>query len=223
MPEVVRLVWVVLAVVVGAGGGKHVRADEEDPLQHASPAVTRNRTLQDILNKLALEYAPTLGDTENTSVHGCEHTELVGIKVLAEQLTRFQSGVDEALRLANLLNVLYLATPSSSNTRSDNYLGPGKLLTGKTYTTEDPAPPHYYTGILEALAKESLQVQDMIVSLGIVFVRGEFREGSDLWGTAAWRDSEGRGAIGSVATLYNSKYDSRHEPGTGWFTELQYR
>lgn len=215
----VSLVLAVLVVVVGTGGGKHVRADEEDPLQHAAPAVTRNRALQEILNKLATDLPPTsLSTTEK-----CEHEQLNEVKIHGEQVARFSDGIEEALRLTNLLNILYLSPLSSSFSIETGGSQPLHGLHRYNLSGSNVASagrPIYSTELISALASSSLQAGASITTLGIAYLRGQSPLGDGLWGSSVWTDDRGNIIHNNIADSYNYQYDNSKTAGTRWFAEI---
>ncbi|KAF2357564.1 hypothetical protein FHG87_011678 [Trinorchestia longiramus] len=121
-----RCVVTVLVVGLLSGVSLLVGADEEDPLQHASEAVTKNRTLHEIL-KIFAELDPPVASDSPFKNEPCNHTELEDLDVPSDQTSRFKDGLLGALRLTRLLNALYLSPSHPDFLRSSERGSSGHL------------------------------------------------------------------------------------------------
>jgi len=191
-----------------------IRADEEVPLRHASATVTRNRTLQDIINKLHLQIPPNEKDGVE-DFESCQHLQLEDYKVPLDQVKRFENSTRVALKLSNLLNALYLSvTAKDSNARHRN----SRNLTASVL--------YYPPAVIEAVVRDALDSEPRILSLGVAFVRNSyFRTStqSQHFGVLGWRNRLGKILVGDLARIYGNSYDDSQVPGTRWFTEILYR
>lgn len=235
---VFTVLWICVSVFV--------RADEEDPLQHASVAVTRNRTLHDIL-KLLSEEGPAVSE-DNLKDDYCNHTQIEDLVVPGDLTARFKAGLLGALRLTKLLNALYLSPSNSSllssRRRDKSYLrsrqkrawdrfAPSATensdkFDGRGFRRRKPRHPDKELAsdeahVLKEILRVFLNAEISIVTLGLAFVREEAPIPGSLWGTYAWRDDQDRIVIGNLASLYSHQYDDEQIPGTKWFTEILQR
>ena len=190
-------------------------ADEEDPLRHASAAVIRNKTLEALLIRVQQQKPP---ESHGIGPRACQHTQMEDLEVPLDKVKSFKESVDASLRLANLLNALYLSDPPQETSLEN--------LNGNFYTRRVTLYPPQ---VIEVLVKDILETHTKIVSFGVAFVKGKYNRSSSqqgfyhYFGVLGWRNQSGSVVLGNLADVYNNTYDDDQQPGTRWFTKFMYR
>lgn len=198
---------IILLWLLYIGGSQ---SDEEDPLQHLAQVAAKERQLTDVLkllHKATEKDEEEVEDENNKKTEPCKH-KVLELKITKGQVHIFKEGKKSALRLSNLLNNLFLATPSHK---------------GISVT--------YPSNVFYALVRAALEGEHSLVSIGIAFLRGEFKSTFDssedtkhgeLFGAYAFKQKS-RVLVRDLAALYNNSYDHSDVEGTQWFTHLTYR
>ncbi|XP_050734081.1 probable G-protein coupled receptor 158 isoform X2 [Eriocheir sinensis] len=183
-------------------------ADEEDPLQHEAQVAARDRQLTRVLRLLGVEKqegrAPEELDDEQQQQgqqgvsEGCTRRTL-DLMVPASQLDKFTTETRAALRLANLLNNLFVGVPEGFE-------------------------PTYPTHVFHALVRAVLEHEPSITSSAVAFLRGEYHapaeeeEPQEVFGAYGWRRAGSDVATTELAALHNHSIDNPDHQDTKWFT-----
>ncbi|KAK8391598.1 hypothetical protein O3P69_017257 [Scylla paramamosain] len=174
-------------------------ADEEDPLQHEAQVAARDRQLTRVLRLLGVEGQEGRGGPPDEEQGGeaCSRRTL-DLTIPAAQLAKFTTETRAALRLANLLNNLFVGVPEAFE-------------------------PAYPAHVFHALVRAALENEPSITSSSIAFLRGEYRppaeeEPQEVFGAYGWRREGGGVATTELASLHNHSLDHPAHHDTKWFT-----
>lgn len=174
-------------------------ADEEDPLQHEAQVAARDRQLTRVLRLLGVEGQEGHGGPPDEEQGGeaCSRRTL-DLTIPAAQLTKFTTETRAALRLANLLNNLFVGV-------------------------REGFEPAYPAHVFHALVRAALEHEPSITSSSIAFLRGEYHppveeEPQEVFGAYGWRREGGGVVTTELASLHNHSLDHPSHQDTKWFT-----